>query len=145
MGETYIQLDKKQRPPEKKIHIYVDKDTGKPKGDATLTYDDPEAAKAAINWFNGTEFMGNKITVQIAQRKVKNFPQRGGGRGRGRGRSFDDHEERGGGGRGGGRGSFGDSRGEDWMCPDPRYETCCSLILAPPPKRSTFLLAFNPF
>jgi RNA recognition motif-containing protein len=30
-----------------------------------------EAAKAAINWFNNTEFMGAKIKVEIAQRKVQ--------------------------------------------------------------------------
>lgn len=30
-----------------------------------------EAAKAAINWFNDTEFMGAKIKVEIAQRKVR--------------------------------------------------------------------------
>jgi len=27
--------------------------TGRPKGEATVTYDDPETAKAAINWFSG--------------------------------------------------------------------------------------------
>lgn len=35
------------------INIYTDKDTGKPKGDATLSYEDPPAAKAAVEWFDG--------------------------------------------------------------------------------------------
>jgi hypothetical protein len=36
-----------------KIWIYRDKVTGLPKGDASLTYEDPPAAAAAVNWFNG--------------------------------------------------------------------------------------------
>lgn len=35
------------------INIYTDKDSGKPKGDATLSYEDPPAAKAAVEWFDG--------------------------------------------------------------------------------------------
>ena len=27
--------------------------TGRPKGEATVTYDDPESANAAISWFSG--------------------------------------------------------------------------------------------
>ncbi|KAJ6659080.1 hypothetical protein lerEdw1_019383 [Lerista edwardsae] len=34
------------------ITIYLDKDTGKPKGDATVCYDDPPTAKAAIEWLD---------------------------------------------------------------------------------------------
>lgn len=37
----------------KKIWIYKDKATGKSKGEATLTYDDPPTATSAIAWFNG--------------------------------------------------------------------------------------------
>jgi RNA-binding protein FUS len=37
-----------------KIWIYRDKASGLPKGEATITYDDYEAAKSAISWFNST-------------------------------------------------------------------------------------------
>lgn len=36
------------------INIYTDKDTGKPKGDATLSYEEPICAKAAVEHFDGT-------------------------------------------------------------------------------------------
>lgn len=35
--------------------MYKDKMTGKPKGECTVTYDDPDAAKSAITWFNRKE------------------------------------------------------------------------------------------
>jgi RNA-binding protein FUS len=44
-------MDKKTGKP--KIWIYRDKNSGKGKGEATLTYDDPHSAKSAITWFNG--------------------------------------------------------------------------------------------
>lgn len=43
------------------INIYTDKDTGKPKGDATLSYEDPPIAKAAVEWFDG-EFCSSLFT-----------------------------------------------------------------------------------
>lgn len=119
-----IKTDKRTGKP--KVWIYKDKNTGRPKGEATITYDDCETAKAAINWFNEKDFGGNTIKVEIATRKMNtNF---GGGRGGGgRGGSFG----RGGNGGGrGGRGSFGGgggggggSGGEggregDWICPN---------------------------
>ena len=35
------------------INIYTDKDSGKPKGDATLSYEEPFCAKAAVEHFDG--------------------------------------------------------------------------------------------
>lgn len=87
--------------------MYRDKATGKSKGEATVTYDDQNAARSAIDWFDGKEFKGCTIKVQIAQHKSSWQGGRGGG-GRGGG---------GGGGRGGppggGRGGFGGNRGGD--------------------------------
>ena len=36
-----------------KIWIYKDRNTGEQKGEATVTYDDPQAAQSAISWFDG--------------------------------------------------------------------------------------------
>lgn len=33
--------------------MYNDKSTGRPKGEATVTYDDAHSANSAISWFNG--------------------------------------------------------------------------------------------
>lgn len=97
-----LQSDKRTGKP--KIWMYKDKATGKPKGEATVTYDDQNAAKSAIDWFDGKDFKGFKIKVQMAQHKSNwhGGGSRGGGRGGGGG----------GGGRGGGRGGFG-GRGGD--------------------------------
>lgn len=35
------------------INLYSDKATGRPKGEATVSFDDPPSAKAAIDWFDG--------------------------------------------------------------------------------------------
>lgn len=35
------------------INIYTDKESGKPKGDATLSYEEPICAKAAVEHFDG--------------------------------------------------------------------------------------------
>ncbi|XP_040902639.1 TATA-binding protein-associated factor 2N isoform X3 [Toxotes jaculatrix] len=88
------------------INIYSDKATGRPKGEATVSFDDPPSAKAAIDWFDGKEFNGKPIKVSFATRRAE-FTQRGGGRG-GRG-GFR--------GRGGGGPNF-DIKGGDWPCPN---------------------------
>ena len=43
--------------------------SGKPKGEATITYDDANAAQSAIEWFGGTHLfsvrVGKLINVQV--------------------------------------------------------------------------------
>lgn len=93
------------------INLYYDKGTGLPKGEATVSFDDPPSAKAAIDWFDGKtsnqslyfllmvepnshltrdvvisgkEFKGKPINVSFATRRAE-FVQRGGGGRGGRG------------------------------------------------------------
>merc|ERR1719184_35281 len=137
-----IKIDKKLNKP--KIWLFKDRESGEPKGEATITYDDPSAAQAAIQWFNGQPFNGGQtmLKVSMATRK-NNFPggfrggrggSRGGGGGgyggdRGGGRDSNGGGfgggrggPRGGGGGGGGRGppsggnSDGPTRDGDWRC-----------------------------
>ena len=65
----------------KKIWIYKDKQTGLPKGDATVSYEDPNGAKGAVDWFNGKPFEGTGgiLQVSIAERKVNEKYAGGGG------------------------------------------------------------------
>ncbi|KAK9935719.1 hypothetical protein M0R45_022807 [Rubus argutus] len=64
-------LKKDKRTGRPKIWLYRDKVTDEPKGDATVTYEDPHAAFAAVEWFNDKDFHGNIIGVHIAQSKSK--------------------------------------------------------------------------
>ncbi|XP_056229740.1 TATA-binding protein-associated factor 2N isoform X2 [Seriola aureovittata] len=101
-----IKVNKKTGQP--MINIYSDKATGRPKGEATVSFDDPPSAKAAIDWFDGKEFNGKPIKVSFATRRAE-FTQRGGGGGRGARGGFR--------GRGGGGPNF-DIKGGDWPCPN---------------------------
>eukprot|EP01043_Picozoa_sp_COSAG02_P076894 COSAG02_NODE_16568_length_1073_cov_21.632444_1_plen_189_part_00 len=59
-------------PGAKKVWLYTDRATRKPKGDGTITYADEEAASAAVQFFHGQEMPGwdgQKLHVSIAQRK----------------------------------------------------------------------------
>ena len=67
-----LKQDKKRRC--EKIWLYRDRDTGLPKGDATVSYMDPHAAEAAVNWFNNTQFMGRTLSVSLAERKGAGRP-----------------------------------------------------------------------
>ena len=120
-----ISQQKDKRTGHPKIWIYRDKVTNEPKGDATVTYEDPHAASAAVEWFNNKDFHGSIIQVHIAESKnkdtVDNFTNvsvdaeivgqdeldNGSGRGRG---------------RGDGPAKAWQQDG-DWMCPNTRSVT----------------------
>uniref|UniRef100_A0A8D0L5L9 FUS RNA binding protein n=1 Tax=Sphenodon punctatus TaxID=8508 RepID=A0A8D0L5L9_SPHPU len=63
------------------INLYRDRETGKLKGVATVSFDDPPSAKATIDWFDGKEFSGNPIKVSFTTQRA-DF-NHGGGSGRG--------------------------------------------------------------
>lgn len=50
-----------------KVWLYRNKETGESKGEATVTYDDANAAKSAISWFDNQDFNGATIHVSLAQ------------------------------------------------------------------------------
>ncbi|GAB4842828.1 TATA-binding protein-associated factor 2N [Ancistrocladus abbreviatus] len=64
-------IKKDKRTGQPKIWLYRDKVTNEPKGDATITYEDPHAALAAVEWFNNKDFHGSNIGVFIAESKSK--------------------------------------------------------------------------
>jgi hypothetical protein len=68
---SILVLQKDKRTGRPKIWLYRDKETNEPKGDATVTYEDPHAAAAAVEWFNNKDFHGNTIGVFIAESKNK--------------------------------------------------------------------------
>lgn len=69
--------------------MYKDKETGLPKGEATVTYDDANAAQSAISWFDGREFGGAAIKVSLAQRN-NSWQNKGGKKPFGAGKSTRD-------------------------------------------------------
>ena len=78
--------------------VVNDRDTGRSRGFGFVTYSSDEEAKAAVEKFDGQDFMGRKLTVNEArQREERGDGGGGGGGGYGGG-------GRGGGGRGGGGG-----------------------------------------
>ncbi|KAH9771446.1 zinc finger ran-binding domain-containing protein 2 [Citrus sinensis] len=64
-------LKKDKRTGRPKVWLYRDKTTNEYKGDATVTYEDPHAALAAVEWFNNKDFHGNLIGVFIAESRGK--------------------------------------------------------------------------
>ncbi|KAM9541492.1 RNA-binding protein FUS isoform 5-T5 [Salvelinus alpinus] len=131
-----IKINKKTGLP--MINLYTDRETGKLKGEATVSFDDPPSAKAAIDWFDGKDFKGNPIKVSFATRRADFGVGRGGAGGMRGGRGGGEAEfggpmgrggfggGRGGGGGGGGlsgdnggRGNGGQQRAGDWKCSNP--------------------------
>lgn len=111
--------------------MYRDKVSNEPKGDATVTYEDPHAAFAAVEWFNNKDFHGSIIGVFIAESKNKDDQSYSSGNQVGDpgaagdygGLEEDPHDANGSSGRGRGR---GDAAGKtwqqdgDWLCPNTR-------------------------
>lgn len=124
-----FQKDKRTGRP--KVWLYRDKTTNEPKGDATVTYEDPHAALAAVEWFNNKDFHGNLIGVFIAESKGKDDHAYNSAAAAGdptvagdvRGLEENSGDVNGVAGRGRGR---GDALGKtwqqdgDWMCPNTR-------------------------
>ena len=93
--------------------VVNDRDTGRSRGFGFVTYSSDEEAKAAVEKFDGQDFMGRKLTVNEARQREERGDGGGGGyRGGGGG-------GRGGGGRGGGGGGYrggggGGGRRDNW-------------------------------
>jgi cold-inducible RNA-binding protein len=51
------------------VYLATDRDTGRPRGFAFVTFGTPEEAKAAIEKMNGTELDGRALTVNEARPK----------------------------------------------------------------------------
>lgn len=85
------------------VNIPIDRDTGRVRGFAFVTFDNAEAAENALKALDGTELNGRPIRVNIAQEKKSGGSGGGGGGSRGR-------SSGGGGGYGGHGGGGGRSR-----------------------------------
>jgi RNA recognition motif-containing protein len=79
------------------VNLMMDKFTGKSRGFAFVEYSTPEEATKAVEMFNGKDFQGRPLTVNIARPREER-PQRSNFRGDGGG--------------GGGRGDRGDRGGD---------------------------------
>jgi RNA recognition motif-containing protein len=95
-----------------RIKILTDRETGRPRGQAIVNFEEAAAAAQAVAVLQGSEIDGRQINVRIfsANPPAREGGRGGGfgGRGGGRGRGFGDR-----GGRGGGNGGGGYGGGRD--------------------------------
>lgn len=84
------------------IRLVTDRDTGRSRGFAFVSFPDDEAGKRAIAKLNGHQVEGRALVVNEAQPRA----ERGGGRQRGQGGVGRGREDGGWGGRGGRGGRF---------------------------------------
>ena len=88
------------------VNLMLDKFTGKSRGFAFIEFASADDAQKAVEMFQGKDFQGRDLTVNIARPKEERPPRREGGGGGGGG-------YRGGGGGGGGGGYRGGGGGRD--------------------------------
>lgn len=91
------------------VNLMMDKFTGKSRGFAFVEYGTPEEATKAVEMFNGKDFQGRPLTVNIARPREER-PQRSNFRAGDRGDrgGSGDRGDRGGGDRGERRGGYRD-------------------------------------
>src|SRR5262245_56456424 len=63
------------------VHVVTDKVSGRPRGFAFVTMDSKEAAEAAIQALNGSQWEGRALTVNEARPREERPAYSGGGRG----------------------------------------------------------------
>ncbi|CAF4197528.1 unnamed protein product [Rotaria socialis] len=58
------------RSPKPKIWVYKDRQTREGKGEATITFINPESCQVAVNYFDGKELFGRQIRVALCPRRL---------------------------------------------------------------------------
>ncbi|UJR30247.1 hypothetical protein I4U23_017785 [Adineta vaga] len=61
------------RSPKPKIWVYKDRQTREGKGEATITFINPESCQTAISYFDGKELFGREIRVTLCPRRMYNM------------------------------------------------------------------------
>ncbi|MEO6034152.1 MAG: RNA-binding protein [Verrucomicrobiota bacterium] len=98
------------------VNLMLDKFTGKSRGFAFIEFSTPADAQKAVEMFQGKDFQGRALTVNIARPKEERPPRREGGGGGGGG-----YRGGGGGGGGGYRGGGGGGRDREGGGRSERY------------------------
>ena len=91
------------------FYLPLDRDSGRPRGFAFVTFDNRESGEAAIKELDGSDFSGRQLRISEAEERR---PRSGGGGGGGGGGGYGGGGGGGGGGYGGGGGG-GRDRGND--------------------------------